>query len=241
MDRHADPLNADAPAEVPMPSKKARLPSILLKPPKQKPSEAESKAAFNALLEHYNLTNIFEAVTDAGSLEDRREQEIVFYSKLASSLLRDFVPAFGKHGGRPTRFKKADVMDWIEAGGSGFTCPRDMTPFHQAQLVAVIQRLEAEKGQSREWVFRWLTEKKSGHEERRSLLPRLYRGRTTAKSLREAFNGIPKAVRDNPSSFLPTRREAKPSGPPTLLDEILAKLGLPPLPPPDDAGSRGLF
>lgn len=149
------------------------------------------------------------------STEDSVERRPVFWERLATRLLLDFVPGFSPDAsGRKARFGEVHPEDWSDAGGSLLGFPSDMTQFYQAQLVELIARLETEKGKSKGWVFRWLANEieKTGPQkavERRAMLPRPYRARKTAKSIREAYGAIPKDVRDNPAAHLP-RHEPPP-------------------------------
>ena len=80
--------------------------------------------------------------------------------------------------------------------------------FYQAQLVCLLQEQARLKERSLAWVFRWFANKEEtkglkGEEKRNSLLPRPYRRRLTAKSLKQAYNSIPRPVRDKPYEYLP--------------------------------------
>jgi hypothetical protein len=85
--------------------------------------------------------------------------------------------------------------------------------FYQAQFVAAVRRLEKEKNQSREWVFKWLmneesltTPKKAAG--RLALLPKRHRNHKNSNALRTAFNVLPKQVREHPERYLPSRTVA---------------------------------
>lgn len=184
-----------------------RLPLSLGKRLKKGATEEDRKAQWEALVGHYRLAKEWQALSAESSVERRA----VFWERLATRLLLDFVPGFTlAASGRKARFGEVHPEDWSEAGGSLLGFPDDMTAFYQAQLVELIARLEAEKGKSREWVFRWLAneiEKVGPHKaaERRAMLPRPYRTRKTAKSIRVALGSIPREVRDNPAAHLPSR------------------------------------
>jgi hypothetical protein len=118
----------------------------------------------------------------------------------------DFVPAY-----QPNKRAGQLLLDWMHAGGNVLNFFDDLPQrqhFYQAQLVRLIQEQERQKDRPREWVFRWFANKEeikgSKEKERRtSLLPRPYRKRSTAISIREAFNSTPGAVRKRPFDYLP--------------------------------------
>ena len=81
-------------------------------------------------------------------------------------------------------------------------------------------------------VFRWLANEIEKAPEvkarqRMAMLPKCFRARTTSGSLKEAFDSIPKAVRDNPANYLglttlrsPFNFLGKGPGPGLLTDSI---------------------
>lgn len=186
-----------------------RLPKLLRNPPKRGRSKRENQAVFDALLDHYGLTDVFASLASEQDVARQLELSIDLWSKLTIKLLNDFIPAYRLSAiGRPKTFGKPEITDWISAGGGPFACPSDMTSFYQAQFVEVVTKLEQAKSKSRAWVFLWLaneTEKVGPQqaEARRAMLPRPYRKRGTSRSLRQAFNAIPRSVRSSPMDHLP--------------------------------------
>jgi hypothetical protein len=173
-------------------------------------SADERRAVFDALVEHYRLTEMSKAMrhrTEALSPED--EARSLFWEALAQSLMFDFIPAFQL---KQSKADKHILIDWMKAGGTVPTFYADSARyyrhFYQAQLVWRIQEQKRQKKRSRAWVFRWFANKEETqgrreHEKRTLLLPRPYRKRSTEKSLKHAFGSIPPFVRNRPHEYLP--------------------------------------
>jgi hypothetical protein len=169
--------------------------------------EREREVVFKALVEHYQLTEQHdEMLQKVKGLSPDTAARSVFWERLARSLMLDFVPAY--------QLNKRDgqlLLDWMQAGGNVLNFFVDLPRrqhFYQAQLVCLIQEQAYRKNRPREWVFRWFAhkEERGGSKERSrrtSLLPPRYRKRSTARSIREAFNRIPTAVRKRPFDYLP--------------------------------------
>jgi hypothetical protein len=135
----------------------------------------------------------------------------VWWRCLALNLASDFIPAF-QEPARRGRSAHGAISDWQIASGlsSGDPTAQELRRFYQAQLVEVISDRMRKAHKPRSWVFKWFANEiekvdKRRAEERRRLLPSIYRKRTTSGSLRQAFNSIPRSVRQNPSIFLPPR------------------------------------
>ncbi len=183
------------------------FPPILRRRLKKGVSAEEREPVFKALVEHYRLSYEHQAMLQkAKGLSPDTTARGVFWERLARSLMFDFVPAY-----RPNKPDGQLLLDWMHAGGNVMSFFDDLPRrqhFYQAQLVGLIQDQARRKDRSREWVFRWFAneEETGGPKEssrRTSLLPRPYRKRKTAESIREAFNSIPGAVRKRPFDYLP--------------------------------------
>jgi hypothetical protein len=108
------------------------------------------------------------------------------------------------------------VSDWARISGGPPGLLADPTSFYQALFVQTINQIcEQRKWQQRMKAFRWLaseSEKTGGQAEaqrRRHLLPRPFRDRKTSRSLKNAFDLIPKEIRDHPERHLPTSGRAR--------------------------------
>ena len=169
---------------------------------------AKHDALWSALLDSYGVRREWVAAAQAPDAA----RSARFWEVLATKLIHDWIPAYRPtKAGRPSRFGAPNPDDWYAAGGGLISWPDDMTSFYQAQLVQLVSRLEAEKKQSKEWVFRWLANEQSvvgprQAAERIKMLPRPYRQRTTSGSIREAFGKVPDHVRENPAAHLPGYR-----------------------------------
>jgi hypothetical protein len=190
-----------------------RLPPILTRRLRDGAPDGDRQAVFNALIAHYRLTGKWEDFQrEPKGSPLRSSKEAASWRELALLLAQDFIKAC-----HPTfKFKIIDKLDefqdWVAAGGSKQDFPSDSTKFYQAQLVEVIQKREAESGKSRAWVFCWFaneapaaTSNSKEANDRHLLLPRPYRKRGTSGSLKQAYNSIPRAVRNNPRGSLPRR------------------------------------
>jgi len=189
-------------------SKRDKLPIILTRRPK---NDAERRSVFEAVAARYGLADklkeMLSAPTDS-PLKATHGQK--FFAELAISLMIELFPAYRLT--RPGRRKsdKEAPGDWVTAGGSMLFPPTDFSAFYQAQFVQTVERLAKEQRKSRESIFRWLANEaqvaspKEAHA-RLALLPRPYQKRQTSRSLRQAFNSIPKRIRSNPNLYLPTR------------------------------------
>jgi len=169
--------------------------------------EREREPVFKALVEHYRLSNEHQAMLQkAKGVVPETAARSVFWERLARSLMLDFVPAY-----QPNERDGQLLLDWIHAGGNVMSFFDDLLRrqhFYEAQFVELIQDQAREQDRSREWVFRWFANEEEikgpkEKERRTSLLPRPYRQRSTAISIREAFNCIPRAVRKRPFDYLP--------------------------------------
>lgn len=169
--------------------------------------ERKWEAVFKALVEHYRLSNEHQVMLQkAKGLVPDTAARSVFWEQLARSLMLDFVPAY-----RPNKSDGQLLVDWMHAGGNVLNFFADLPRrqhFYEAQLVTLVQDKARRQDRPREWVFRWFAHKEerkgSKEQERRtSLMPRPYRKRKTAISIREAFNSIPSAVRKRPFDYLP--------------------------------------
>lgn len=183
------------------------FPAILRRRLKSRVLAEEEGAVFKALVEHYRLSKEHQVMLQkAKGLVPDTAARSVFWEKLARSLILDFVPAY-----RPNKPDVQLLRDWVHAGGEVLNFFADLPRrqhFYEAQFVGLIQDQARRKGRPREWVFRWLANEEEikgpkEKERRTSLLPRPYRRRSTALSIREAFNRIPKAVRERPFDYLP--------------------------------------
>lgn len=178
---------------------------MLKRRPKSDVSPEERSAVFRALVEHYGLSKQHSEMRTEGA---KPTAENTFWQKLTEAMMYDFIPAY-----QPKVKKDVDLLlDWVEAGGTVLPFYADFRRyrdhFYQAQLVWLIEAQVQRKDRSREWVFRWFAneeERKGAKEQERrtSLLPTPYRRRLTSKSLRQAYNSIPRTVRENPHVYLP--------------------------------------
>jgi hypothetical protein len=180
------------------------LPSILKK---RAATEDEQLAAIGALVAHLGLGERFQELK--GTLPAGGELGRAYLCELALGLMREFIPAFRPKRERNAPFAEQAYRDWIAAGGGLLGCPWDYKHFYQAMLVKVVADLEREKKKSREWIFGWLANEQSPGspseaKRRRSLLSLPFQGRRTSKSLRQAFNIIPKDVKQHPERYLPS-------------------------------------
>jgi hypothetical protein len=186
-----------------------RLPAILRRRLKLGSFAYEQPAALKALVEHYRLSDrYYEMLRGTKGLSPENSAGAVFWRSLAQLLMLDFIPVF------QPKLSEADkhlLSDWIDAGGTLETFmddPARHQHFYQAQLVCLLQEQARLKGRSLAWMFRWFANKEEtqglkGKEKRNSLLPRPYRRRLTAESLKQAYNSIPRPVREKPYDYLP--------------------------------------
>lgn len=187
-----------------------RLHPLLKKRPSRREDrgsdEARYSAMWAALIDTYGVKDKWIATSRAPA---DMSLSSAFWEALATKLVIDWIPSYRpSEAGRPARFGEPHPEDWYAAGGGLITWPNDMTSFYQAQLVQLVSRLEAEKNQSKEWVFQWLANEQAvvgPHQaaERRKMLPRPYRQRKTSASIREAYGRVPDHVRANPAAHLP--------------------------------------
>ena len=216
---HPDPyraaaptFNADAPCRKCVMCKpySGPLPAILRRRFKPGRSADDRQAVFKALVERYRPTEKSEEMlpkTKGLVPEDRAGS--LFWQTLAQSLMFDFIPAYQPQLSEVT---KHILLDWISAGGTVEAFMADDARYHrhfyQAQLVRLIQEQGRQKDRPQAWVFRWFaneveTQGPKEKERRISLLPRPYRGRSTAISLKQAYMSIPRPVRMKPYDYLP--------------------------------------
>ena len=183
------------------------FPAILRRRLKNWVLAEEEEAVFKALVEHYRLSKEHQVMLQkAKGLVPDAAARSVFWEKLARSLMLDFVPAY-----RPNKPDGQLLLDWVHAGGDVLSFFDDLhgrQHFYQAQLVWLIQEQARRKDRPREWVFRWFANEEEikgpkEKERRISLLPRPYRGRLAAKSLKQAYTNIPRPVRERPYDYLP--------------------------------------
>ena len=144
------------------------FPAILKRRLKSRAFAGEREPLFKALVEHYRLSNEHQAMLqNTKGLAPDTAARSVFWERLASSLMLDFVPAY-----RPNKPDGQLLLDWMHAGGnvkSFFDDWPRRQHFYQAQLVGLIQDQARRKDRSREWVFRWLAnEEETGGPKERS-------------------------------------------------------------------------
>jgi hypothetical protein len=184
------------------------LPAILKRRFNLGSSAEDRRAVFQALVEHYWQKH---HETPREKMDPSRENAAatISWQALAEALMFDFIPAFQP---KLSKTNSHILRDWMNAGGSISTFMADFDRyyrhFYQAQLVWLIQEQVRQKDRSRAWVFRWFaneveTQGPKEKERRTSLLPRPYRKRFTEKSLKQAFNAIPRSVRERPCDYLP--------------------------------------
>lgn len=140
-------------------------------------------------------------------------REASYWRDLAFKLAADVAPAFLKPNHVPEPMPVEELLrfaeDWEAAGGTDHEAiPRDPNSFYQAQFVLTVRSIAAKHKKSERWAFQWFANKQvvttpEKAKERLALLPGPYRARRTAGSLKEAFDTIPKHVRDNPTAFVP--------------------------------------
>jgi hypothetical protein len=186
------------------------LPAILKRRLKSGVSAEEEEAVFKALVEHYRLSEQHdEMLRKVKGLARDYSAESAFWRTLAKSLMLDFIPAYWRKLGKA---EGQLLLDWMKAGGSVESffagSSRNHRHFYQAQLVWLIQEQGRQKDRPQAWVFRWFaneveTQGPKEKERRISLLPRPYRGRSTAISLKQAYMSIPRPVRKKPYDYLP--------------------------------------
>lgn len=185
-----------------------KLPPILKKRIRDDATEAERIVVFNALVTHYRLADRFTELMKEPAGDQKQVLATMFWSDLAMQLLFDWIPAYYLMPPGRRKGANSSSLDWIDAGGSFLLQPKDIEAFYQAQFVELIAKRVAETRRSRNWVFQWFANEQAvaGNKEamlRRQMLPRPFRNRATSQSLRQAFNSIPKAVRQNPRAYLP--------------------------------------
>ena len=185
------------------------LPATLKRPLKADAFSEGRESVFQALVDRYRLSKEhLEMLREANNSPHENVAGTVFWRGLAKALMHDFIPAY------QPKLSKADkhiLLDWMDAGGGVshfFSDPRFRRHFYQAQLVWLLQWQKTQKNRSLAWVFRWFSneEDTQGPKEktrRTALLPRPYRRRLTSLSLKQAFNSIPRFVRERPDQYLP--------------------------------------
>ena len=189
-----------------MPARRAdrALPPILRKRAR---TPAERRAALDALVGYLGLS-----VRRLAEME-----EVPRYAAFARALM-ERIPAFRPPPSRPaSRIDEAlFVSDWAAISGGPPGLLADPTSFYQALFVQAINQIcEERKWRQRIKAFRWLAfedEKIGGQSEaqrRRHLVPRPFQDRRTSRSLKNAFDLIPKAIRDHPERHLPTPGSAR--------------------------------
>jgi hypothetical protein len=106
--------------------------------------------------------------------------------------------------------------EWIRISGGSPGLLADPNSFYQALFVQTINQIcENRQWRQRAKAFRWFAsedERTGGNAEaqrRRDLLPRPFRDRKTSGSLKNAFDSIPKEIRENPERHLPTSGSGK--------------------------------
>jgi hypothetical protein len=203
------------------------LPSILKRRTK---SPAEKQAALNALFEYAGLAD------EHARFDSNDPQEVTqLLAKLGLNLTRKLIPAFRpSRAGGNSRMSAEFYEDLQKAGAVWGLLGPSVSPdeFYGAQFAQVIEQLRQEKGRKRMQVFRWLANEiekvpEVKARQRMAMLPKCFRARTTSGSLKEAFDSIPKAVRDNPANYLgsttlrsPFNFLGKGPGPGLLTDSI---------------------
>jgi hypothetical protein len=189
-----------------MPARRAdrALPPILRKTAR---TPNERRAALDALVGFLGLSVRRLAEMEAAAR----------YAALARALM-ERIPAFRPPPSRPSsRMDDGSFVDaWAEISGGPPGLLADPTSFYQALFVQTINQIcQERKWRQRMKAFRWLAfedEKTGGKGEaqrRRDLLPRPFQGRRTSRSLKNAFDLIPKAIRDHPDRHLPTSGRAR--------------------------------
>jgi hypothetical protein len=191
-----------------MPTSRAdrRLPSILRK---RATTPGERRAAFDALVSYLGL-----------SLEQLAELEEGPRNAAIARALMELMPAFRPPAGGASRIDFGlFVDDWAKISGGPPGLLADPTSFYQALFVRAINQIcEQRKWRQRMKAFRWLAfedEKIGGESEaqrRRHLLPTLFQNRKTSRSLKHAFDLIPKEIRDHPERHLPEPGNARRTG-----------------------------
>jgi hypothetical protein len=171
-------------------------PTILLKRKEEQTPEEFGKR-LEALVTHYHLTSEFGFGLDGEYRRLHGGPRVTkdAWHKLAVALACDFVPAFRirRKAGRPKI--KAEPANYLFGVLNGFS-RAEVESYTQALFVKVVR--EAQGSKSREAAFLRLER----DAKLRNKLPPRYRNLKTRGSLRQMWTKIPKAIRDDPDSYL---------------------------------------
>jgi hypothetical protein len=176
------------------------FPAILRRRPR---SPQEQQTAITALFEYADLADEFAQFDN-----DDSQAGIRLLAKLGASLTRKLIPAFRNPRARDNSTGTLEFYEDLKR--AGVVCgllgpPVSPDQFYAAQFVLAVERLRQQRNCPRSQIFAWLAPKAASPAtslERRAQLPKRYRSLKKSSSLKAAFDGIPKAIRDNPMDYL---------------------------------------